>query len=97
MLSVEQCLAAVEECRAPIVSICGGEPLEYPEIAALTRAILEHGRHLFLCTDGMLIRRRLHMIPPYTNFFWNVKLTERKRCMTRTRTARGCLWKRWMA
>lgn len=74
MLTVEQCLAAVEECRAPIVSICGGEPLEYPEIASLTRSILEHGRHLFLCTDGMLIRRRLHMIPPYTHFFWNVKL-----------------------
>ena len=56
------------------MSICGGEPLEYPEIAALTRAILERGKHLFLCTDGTLIRRRLHMIPPYTNFFWNVKL-----------------------
>jgi hopanoid biosynthesis associated radical SAM protein HpnH len=74
MLSVEQCLAAVEECKTPIVSICGGEPLEYPEIATLTRAILERGRQLFLCTDGTLIRRRLHMIPPYTNFFWNVKL-----------------------
>jgi len=74
MLTVEQCLAAVDECRTPIVSICGGEPLEYPEIATLTRAILERGRHLFLYTDGALIRRRLHMIPPYTNFFWNVKL-----------------------
>jgi hopanoid biosynthesis associated radical SAM protein HpnH len=74
MLRMEQCLAAIDECRTPVVSICGGEPLEYPEIAALSRAILERGRHLFLSTDGMLIRRRLHMIPPYTNFFWNVKL-----------------------
>lgn len=74
MLTVEQCLAAMEECCTPIVSICGGEPLEYPEIATLARAILERGHHLFLCTDGTLIRRRLHMIPPYTNFFWNVKL-----------------------
>lgn len=74
MLTAEQCLAAMAECRTPIVSIRGGEPLEYPEIAALTRAILERGHHLFLCTDGTLIRRRLHMIPPYTNFFWNVKL-----------------------
>ena len=63
-----------KSATTPIVSICGGEPLEYPEIAALTRAILERGHHLFLCTDGHLIRRRLHMIPPYTNFFWNVKL-----------------------
>jgi hopanoid biosynthesis associated radical SAM protein HpnH len=74
MLNVEQCLAAIEECYAPLVSISGGEPLEYPEIAVLTREILERGRHLFLCTAGTLIRRRLHMIPPYTNFFWNVKL-----------------------
>jgi len=73
-LTVEQCLAALEKCNAPVVSICGGEPLEYPEIPALTRAILDRGKHLFLCTDGTLIRRRLHMIPPETNFFWNVKL-----------------------
>ena len=74
ILTVEQCVAAMEECRTPIVSIGGAEPLDYPEIASLTRAILERGRHLFLSTDGALIRRRLHMIPPYTNFFWNVKL-----------------------
>jgi hopanoid biosynthesis associated radical SAM protein HpnH len=74
ILSVEQCLAALDECDAPVVSISGGEPLEYPEIAELTREILARGKYLFLCTDGTLIRRRLHIIPPYTNFFWNVKL-----------------------
>jgi len=73
-LSVDQCLAAVEVCEAPVVFISGGEPLEYPEIAALTRVILKLRKHLFLCTDGALIRRHLHMIPPFTNFFWNVKL-----------------------
>jgi len=73
-LSEAQCLAAMKECDAPVVAIRGGEPLEHPEIASLTRAILERGKHLFLCTDGTLIRRRLHMIPPFTNFFWNVKL-----------------------
>jgi len=51
MLSVGQCLAAMKECNTPIVAICGGEPLEYPEIARLTREILERGKHLFLCTD----------------------------------------------
>ena len=73
-LSVPECLAAVEECGAPVVVICGGEPLLYPEIGALTRAILKLRKHVFLCTGGTLIRRHLHMIPPYTNFFWNVKL-----------------------
>ena len=74
MLTVEQCLAAMRECDTPIVAIYGGEPLEYPEIARLTREILARGKHLFLCTDGTHIRRHLHMIPPYTNFFWNVRL-----------------------
>ena len=52
MLTIEQCLAAIEDCQTPIVLVCGGEPLDYPEIAPLTRAILDRGRHLFLCTDG---------------------------------------------
>jgi hopanoid biosynthesis associated radical SAM protein HpnH len=74
MLTVPQCLAAMHECYTPVVVIRGGEPLEYPEIAGLTRSILNTGKHLFLCTDGTLIRRRLHLIPPFTNFFWNVTL-----------------------
>jgi hopanoid biosynthesis associated radical SAM protein HpnH len=74
MLTVEQCLAAMRECDTPLVAISGTEPLFYPEIARLTREILRRGKHLFLCTDGALIRRHLHMIPPYTNFFWNVRL-----------------------
>jgi hopanoid biosynthesis associated radical SAM protein HpnH len=74
MLTVLQCLAAMDECVTPVVVIRGGEPLDYPEIAGLTRSILKARKHLFLCTDGTLIRRRLHMIPPLTNFFWNVTL-----------------------
>jgi hopanoid biosynthesis associated radical SAM protein HpnH len=74
MLSVAECQAAIEECGAPVVVLSGGEPLAYPEIAQLTRAILKLRKHLFLCTDGMSIRRHLHMIPPVRNFFWNVKL-----------------------
>ena len=73
-LTVEECLKATQECDTPVVVIRGGEPLEYSEIARLTREILARGKHLFLCTDGTMIRRHLHMIPPYTNFFWNVKL-----------------------
>lgn len=74
MLSVEQCIRALDECRTPVVTISGREPLEYPEIATLVREVLQRGRHLFLYTDGAMIRRRLHMIPPYTNFFWNVRV-----------------------
>jgi hopanoid biosynthesis associated radical SAM protein HpnH len=74
MLSVGQCLAALEDCGAPIVSICGGEPMIYPEIGRLTREILDRGRHVYLCTNGMFIRRRLHEFQPTSSFFWNVHL-----------------------
>ncbi len=74
MLSVEQCLAALEDCGAPVVSICGGEPLIYPEIGRLTREILDRGRHIYLCTNGMFMRKRLHEFQPTSSFFWNVHL-----------------------
>ncbi len=73
-LSVEECLASVDECGAPIVSICGGEPLIYPEIGRLVRGILRRRRNVYLCTNGMFIRRRLHELRPTSRFFFNVHL-----------------------
>ena len=74
LLTVEQCLAAMEECGAPVVSICGGEPMIYPEMDRLVREILARGRHIYLCTNGMFIRKRLHEFKPNDSFFWNVHL-----------------------
>src|SRR6201987_4906210 len=53
MLSVEECLKAVDDCGAPIVSICGGEPMIYPEIGRLTSEILASKKQLYLCPNGM--------------------------------------------
>src|SRR5262245_30123629 len=73
-LSVEECLASVDEAGAPIVSICGGEPMIYPEIGALTRGILRRRKHIYLCTNGMFIRKKLHEFRPTSRFFFNVHL-----------------------
>jgi hopanoid biosynthesis associated radical SAM protein HpnH len=73
-LSVEECLASVDECGAPIVSICGGEPLIYPDIGLLARGILKRRKHIYLCTNGMFIRKRLHEFRPTSRFFFNVHL-----------------------
>jgi hopanoid biosynthesis associated radical SAM protein HpnH len=73
-LTVAECLQAVEEAGAPIVSICGGEPLIYPEIGALVRGILKRRKHIYLCTNGMFIRKRLHEFRPTSRFFFNVHL-----------------------
>ena len=74
MLTVEECVAASEECGAPVVSICGGEPLIYPEIGRLTKELLDRKRHIYLCTNGMFIRKRLHEFKPTSSFFFNVHL-----------------------
>jgi hopanoid biosynthesis associated radical SAM protein HpnH len=73
-LTVAECLAAVDDCGSPIVSICGGEPMIYPEIGQLTKEILDRGKHIILCTNGMFIRKRLHEFKPSSSFFWNVHL-----------------------
>src|SRR5215813_598617 len=73
-LTVAECLAAVDECPAPIVSICGGEPMIYPEIGALVRGILKRRKNIYLCTNGMFIEKRLHEFRPTSRFFFNVHL-----------------------
>lgn len=73
-LTVEECLASVDEAGAPIVSICGGEPLIYPEIGALVKGILKRRKHIYLCTNGMFIRKRLAEFRPTSRFFFNVHL-----------------------
>jgi hopanoid biosynthesis associated radical SAM protein HpnH len=73
-LTVEQCLKAVDECGAPVVSICGGEPLIYPPVAELTRKILQRKRHIYLCTNGMFLEKRLDEFRPSNRFFFNVHL-----------------------
>jgi hopanoid biosynthesis associated radical SAM protein HpnH len=73
-LTVAECLAAVDECGAPIVSICGGEPLIYPDIGRLVRGILRRRKHIYLCTNGMFIPKHLHEFRPTSRFFFNVHL-----------------------
>jgi MoaA/NifB/PqqE/SkfB family radical SAM enzyme len=55
-LSVEECLQSVDEAGAPIVSICGGEPLIYPEIGKLVKGILNRKKHIYLCTNGVFLQ-----------------------------------------
>jgi hopanoid biosynthesis associated radical SAM protein HpnH len=73
-LSVEECLQSVDEAGAPIVSICGGEPLIYPQIGELVSGILQRRKHIYLCTNGMFIARKLHLFKPTSRFFFNVHL-----------------------
>jgi hopanoid biosynthesis associated radical SAM protein HpnH len=73
-LTVEECLMSVDEAGTPIVSICGGEPLIYPHIGELVRGILKRRKHIYLCTNGMFITKKLHLFRPTSRFFFNVHL-----------------------
>jgi hopanoid biosynthesis associated radical SAM protein HpnH len=63
-LSVEKCLQAVDECGAPMVSIPGGEPLMYPEIDRLVEALVERKKYVYLCTNAILLKEKLHLFRP---------------------------------
>jgi hopanoid biosynthesis associated radical SAM protein HpnH len=58
-LTVEQCLAAVEECGAPMVSIPGGEPLMYPDISRLVKELVARRKYVYLCTNAILLEEKL--------------------------------------
>src|ERR687897_49116 len=73
-LTIQECLDAVDECGAPVVSICGGEPMIYPGIGELVAKILERNKSVYLCTNGMFIRKKIAEFKPSKNFFFNVHL-----------------------
>ncbi len=63
-LTVEQCLAAVDECGAPMVSIPGGEPLMYPDIDRLVTALVRKRKYVYLCTNAILLREKVDLFQP---------------------------------
>ena len=59
MVPLEKCLDAARECDAPMVSICGGEPLIYPKIEELIAGLLEQGRVIYVCKNGVFMRKKM--------------------------------------
>jgi MoaA/NifB/PqqE/SkfB family radical SAM enzyme len=59
MVPLEQCLAAANECNAPMVSVCGGEPLIYPKIEELVAGLRAQGRIIYICTNGVFMRKKM--------------------------------------
>src|SRR5881628_2769576 len=59
VMSLEDCLSAAEDCEAPMVSVCGGEPLIYPKIEELVAGLLGQRRIVYICTNGMFMRKKM--------------------------------------
>jgi len=73
-LSVEECLAAVEECGAPMVSIAGGEPLVHDQMPQIVEELVKRKKFVFLCTNALLLKKKIHLFKPSVYFVWMIHL-----------------------
>jgi hopanoid biosynthesis associated radical SAM protein HpnH len=73
-LSVADCLAAVDECGAPMVSIPGGEPLLHKEIDKIVQGIVARKKFVYLCTNALLLEKKLHLFKPSSYLTFSVHL-----------------------
>jgi len=73
-LSVKECGAPVEECGAPVVSIPGGEPLLHPDIAVIVRELTARKKFVYLCTNALLVEKRIKEFEPSPYLTFNIHI-----------------------
>jgi hopanoid biosynthesis associated radical SAM protein HpnH len=73
-LSVAECLEAIDECGAPVVVIAGGEPLLHKEIDQVVQGAIARKKYVVLCTNALLLEKKLHLFKPNKYFTWSVHL-----------------------
>ncbi|MBU9399307.1 adenosyl-hopene transferase HpnH [Burkholderia multivorans] len=73
-LSVDECLQAVDECGAPVVSIAGGEPLLHKEMPEIVKGIMKRKKFVYLCTNALLMEKKMDDYQPSPYFVWSVHL-----------------------
>ncbi len=73
-LSVQECFDAIDECGAPVVAIAGGEPLLHKEMPEIVRGMLKRKKFVYLCTNALLLEKKLDQYEPNPYFSWDVHL-----------------------
>lgn len=73
-LSVAECLEAVDECGAPVVVIAGGEPLLHKEIDQVVEGAIARKKFVIVCTNALLLEKKMHLFKPGPYFTWSVHL-----------------------
>ena len=74
-MSLETCFQAAEDCGAPIVNICGGEPTLYPELKELISGLIERGRYIIMCTNALKLDTKVFgVVPPSDHLFLMIHL-----------------------
>ena len=73
-LSVADCMHAIDECGAPVVVLAGGEPLLHKELPEIVRGALAKGKYVTVCTNALLMEKKLDQYQPHPRFNWSVHL-----------------------
>src|ERR1700726_1734515 len=73
-LSPEECFRAIDECGAPMVSIPGGEPLMHPQIGEIVEGLVARKKYIYLCTNALLLKEKLHLFQPSKYLTFSVHL-----------------------
>src|SRR6202142_1300956 len=73
-LSYQQCMDAIDECGAPAVSIAGGEPLLHRDMAKIVKGFIERDKFVILCTNALLLAKKIDQYEPHENFTWSIHL-----------------------
>jgi hopanoid biosynthesis associated radical SAM protein HpnH len=73
-LSVKECLDAADECGAPVVAIPGGEPLLHKEIGEIVAGLVARKKFVSLCTNALLLEKKLDLFKPSPYLFFSVHL-----------------------
>jgi len=71
-MSLEDCLKSIDEAGSPVLTITGGEPLLYTNAPQLVQEALARGKHIYFCTNGLLLEESLPLFKPTPHFTWNV-------------------------
>jgi hopanoid biosynthesis associated radical SAM protein HpnH len=73
-LTYDECMQAIDECDAPVVSIAGGEPLLHRELPQIVRGFLERRKFVILCTNALLLAKKIDQYKPHPDFTWSIHL-----------------------
>jgi hopanoid biosynthesis associated radical SAM protein HpnH len=73
-LSYDECMAAIDDCGAPAVSIAGGEPLLHRDMAKIVKGYIERKKFVILCTNALLMKKKIDDYAPSPFFTWSIHL-----------------------
>ena len=77
-LSFDECMEAIDDCGAPIVSIAGGEPLIHKEMNQIVNGFIKRKKFVYLCTNAILLKKNIDKYKPSPYLTFSIHLDGNK-------------------